>query len=414
MPDNLSFSNILNVPRKWINIEAPDKALLILSFIFQFNDNGCNWSNGDIASFFNCSLATVKRHIHFLEEKKLIKIEKRKSKHRIIHIENGVDTGLDINLLDENLRLKNEPVDRLKNEPVGATTRARKILNKNLRTSLTGSWAGEDFLDAEQNKISNPNQNTETQKNKSTNKLQIDLHPVVQYWNNLHTSKIVRHTNTNTKTYKQIIKQIKLLQSGDFGIRNKKLKEFSIAHRIPISITRKKWSVREIEDVLSKVVNFDNRQSRISLLQVLYNPTHPNGLISLFLLLAHNPEGRYDSIDDVDPAITNKLKQIITDQKPNERELKNLYRVTGQIIDWFGKLKQHAKRDDIHNVEAKWCRSIRNPLQIVEMYQEFHDEERQGMTITSNALGPNSKSWNTFIDWWIDYNLPNYEFRIRL
>ena len=243
------------------------------------------------------------------------------------------------------------------------------------------------------------------------------IHPIIEYWNSLKNTR--KHFNSQTKVYRDSVRRINQLKAGNFAYSNKSLKNFCKTRNLPVSLTRKKWTEKEIREVLQDISSLNGKKYALN--EILCSPHHPTGLTSLFLFVASGKAENMREIEDPNPEITNHLRRILSDKSPGKNELQRLYKITNEIIRYQKWIYDYCKSfDDTKGGDDKLIRffvsEIKDPVFIAKVYADWWEErfeEIEDWTITTNALGPNSKTWNLFIDDWMDDLHPNCGIQIR-
>jgi DNA-binding transcriptional ArsR family regulator len=417
-PQNLS--KYLTVPIFWLHSNLPKTSLLLLAAINQLDipSQNCTASNDYLGKMIGLKTRAVVKHLEILKSAGLIIVMNEQSKYRRIAINH--DNSLENKVLQVR-DAKDQGGSQVSENTTGKILRT-DVLSKNqanlqvsenttgkiLRTDVRSIPLFDIYYTSYNTYQSAPEWGAQLSSLEKRNEKTIELHPIIEFWNSLHSKtnsrqNIVRHTNPKTKTYKSIIRRINQLQSGEYAHSNESLRAFSKAHRIPISLVKKKWEQDEIKEVLREIANL-NWNSPIDLSKALFNPHHPSGLTSLFLKVASEEDIRdLQILEDPNPEVTEDLKKCLTDSSPKNSTLQRLYRVVIDIMEWCEWADEYCREKGKVDKDYRDFRSYLSnfePELITKEYLQWNEENRdlEEITVSVNALGPRHHSWKKFLD----------------
>ena len=136
----------------------------------------------------------------------------------------------------------------------------------------------------------------------------------MNYWNEL--DGVIKHTNPSTKTHKDCIRFFKELEAGTFVSKRPRLASFLTVQHIPFQ-SNKIWTKEEILKGLDRLHRWCRmNRKRSNLKELLFNPHHPTGLLSLFLVVSSDDKWKAirrgkEQAEDPDPSRTDKFCKLI-------------------------------------------------------------------------------------------------------
>lgn len=412
------MSKYLTVPILWLRSDFSQSTMLLLAAINQLeiSEKGCTATNEYLGRVIGLGVKAVEKHLKELTDNRLIIIQNQKSKYRRIFLNHHYGPE---NKIPARLK-KIHPTDGgAKTQPDSQVTEIRdtKIhptsvgcippIHNNISYYYfigEGASPSSESDGEEPEPPTNGNPPIQTQPSEPLP----FAHRIIQFWNSLYSpnksspgNAICRHTNKETKTYKETVKILNSMANGTYITSRKALRKFCKEENIPISLAKKKWTANEIKEILDTISQMGFR-SKVSLLSMLYNPTHPSGVTSWFLKIAasDNPHDFTKITEDPNPEITNYLRGCISDPNPQGAELQALYRVTRDIIQWSAWADRYCRAsEDIYYRKFAGIMAFHDPVTVAKTYAEWCEERRDldQITVSVRGVGPRHKSWKFMI-----------------
>lgn len=261
----------------------------------------CWASNKYFARLYDCIPETVSTWVRHLHEQDFIEIEFR-MEHIEIEGKSTPRTRRYMWITDKGGLMKNHKGGLMKNHKHNNTS---NIISTS--KEVEGGIKTPPFLSGNKFKRTSPSK-------KQPNILTTQEY--INHWNSLG-GVIIRHTNPNTATYKACIKLLKQLEEGTFIPKHTKIQTFLSSQHLPTHFNEKKWTREEILGVLDRLHKWAIlTKHRVGLKEALYNPHHPTGLLSLFLLVSDDRKwmgirrGK-EQLEDNDPVRTEKFCKLV-------------------------------------------------------------------------------------------------------
>lgn len=293
------------------NLSASEK-LLYGEITALCNKEGYCWArNGYFAQLYDCSITAVSGWISNLAEKGLVRVEQK-----VEQTGRNTTTGqrefrtrryiwiVEMVVTEGGLKEKHKG---------GLKEKLKHNTIKNIISSSKEEEQGEkDSPCLPFNKF----KRTSSKEHTHQNNLHTSTQEYIDHWNGLGGG-IIKHTNPNTITYKSCIKMLKQLEQGTFIAKHLKLGAFLEVNHLPIRFDGKQWTREEILNALDRLHKWCIlNKRRMGLKEVLYNPHHPTGLLSLFLIVASDERWKAirrgkEQAEDQDPVRTEQFCKLM-------------------------------------------------------------------------------------------------------
>jgi len=174
-----------------------------------------------------------------------------------------------------------------------------------------------------------------------------EIHELLSYWNNLEL--VQRHKFPTTKVYCKAAKMLNQLRLGTFGKHYDVEADFLEYRNIPKSLLKKKWTVDEIKDALTRLQDYhrvgywpsnntygDDKLTRQSLPNLLFN-IHARSSIFLWVAVERPAPSGFIA-ENKYPEITNQYIKLIEEKNGrglDAGERNKVARGVDQVVKFF-------------------------------------------------------------------------------